>query len=144
MQRVAFSLHVKDGQQGEYCRRHQEVWPETLAELQEAGVHKMSIFLKGTELFVYMEVVNYDLAISILSNSHNSVRWEKYMAPIMESSAGDVYSLPDAYPDSFPEVFFWQESDIRHEVPQLRSEISNNTGPSGPHYSQLSIPPHRT
>ena len=40
MQRVAFVMRVKEGQQEEYIRRHQQVWQEVLADLQRAGVQK--------------------------------------------------------------------------------------------------------
>ena len=40
MQRVAFVMRVKDGEQREYIRRHQAVWPEVLADLRLASVPK--------------------------------------------------------------------------------------------------------
>lgn len=36
MQRVAFVMRVKEGQQEEYIRRHQHVWQEVLVDLQQA------------------------------------------------------------------------------------------------------------
>ena len=39
MQRVAFVMRVKEGQQREYIRRHQQVWQEVLADLKRVGVH---------------------------------------------------------------------------------------------------------
>ena len=52
MQRVTFVMRVKEGQQEEYIRRHQQVWQEVLADLERAGVHKMSIFMSGLQLFL--------------------------------------------------------------------------------------------
>ena len=108
MQRVAFVMRVKEGQQEEYIRRHQQVWQEVLADLKRAGVHKMSIFMSGLQLFLYMEVEDYVEAARILAESDDSVRWEEYMAPIMESATGDAYDPTNAYPDGVPEVFYWQ------------------------------------
>ena len=108
MQRVAFVMRVKEGQQEEYIRRHRQVWQEVLADLQRAGVHKMSIFMSGLQLFLYMEVEDYAEAARILAESDDSVRWEEYMAPIMESATGDAYDPVNAYPDGLPEVFYWQ------------------------------------
>lgn len=108
MQRVAFVMRVKEGQQEEYIRRHQEVWQEVLADLKRAGVHKMSIFMSGLQLFLYMEVEDYAAAARILAESDDSVRWEEYMAPIMESATGDAYDPANAYPEGLPEVFYWQ------------------------------------
>lgn len=108
MQRVAFVMRVKEGQQDEYVRRHQHVWPEVLADMQRAGIHSTSIFLFGLQLFVYMEVDDYAAAVRILSESPASVRWEEHMAPIMEAATGENYDPTNAYPKSLTEVFHWQ------------------------------------
>ena len=108
MQRISFVLNVKDGQQDEYIRRHQAVWPGVLDALQHAGIHNMSIFMHGRRLFLYMEVDNYAEAIQILGDSPESLRWEEYMAPIMEDEAEAAYDPENAYPDGLPEVFHWE------------------------------------
>lgn len=33
MQRIAFTMNIKPGSEEEYCARHQQVWPEMLADL---------------------------------------------------------------------------------------------------------------
>ena len=52
MQRVAFVMHVKEGQEEEYIRRHRDVWPQVLADLEKAGVGQMNIFMAGRQLFL--------------------------------------------------------------------------------------------
>ena len=100
-------MHVKEGQEEEYIRRHEEVWPEALEDMKRVGIHKMSIFMKDRELFLYMEVEDYAKAIKMLGESPDSVRWEEYMAPIMQDESGDAYDPDNAYPEGMPEVFFW-------------------------------------
>ncbi len=107
MQRIAFVMRVKEGQQEEYIRRHQQVWQEVLSDLQRAGVYKMSIFMSGLRLFLYMEVEDYAEAARVLAESDDSIRWEEYMAPIMESATGEDYDPANAYPEGLPEVFYW-------------------------------------
>ena len=108
MQRVAFVMHVKEGQEAEYIRRHREVWPQVLADLERAGVEQMNIFMAGHQLFLYMEVNAYAEAARILGECPKSVRWEAYMEPIMEDAGGQDYDPENPYPDSLPEVFFWR------------------------------------
>ena len=108
MQRVAFTMHVKEGQEDEYIRRHKQVWPQALHDMERAGVHKVSIFMKARELFVYMEVEDYAEVVRILGQCPDSVRWEQYMAPIMEGESGEDYDAANAYPQGLPEVFYWQ------------------------------------
>ena len=111
MQRVSFKLCVKEGKQEEYIRRHQAVWPEVQRDLQRAGIHKMSIFMQDRQLFLYMEVDDYAQAIRILDASPDSVRWEEYMAPIMEGESGENYDPASAYPPGMPEVYYWESED---------------------------------
>ena len=63
MERVAFVMHVKDGEEEEYRRRHREVWPAVLAELERAGVRSMSVFMADRQLILYMEVEKYAEAV---------------------------------------------------------------------------------
>ena len=109
MQRVAFVMHVKEGQEAEYVRRHREVWPQVLADLERAGVEQMNIFMAGRQLFLYMEVDDYAEAARILGECPESVRWEAYLEPIMEDAGGQDYDPENPYPDSLPEVFFWRK-----------------------------------
>ena len=108
MERVAFVMHVKEGEEEEYRRRHREVWPAVAADLERAGVRSMSIFMADRQLFLYMETEDYAEAVRILAESPESVRWEEYMAPIMEDESGDDYDPHDAYPEGMPEVFHWR------------------------------------
>jgi L-rhamnose mutarotase len=111
MQRVAFVMHVTEGQEEEYIRRHRDVWPQVLADLKHAGVHQMNIFMAGRQLFLYMEVDDYAEVARIFGESPQSARWEEYMEPIMEDSGGETYDPENPYPNSLPEVFFWRTGE---------------------------------
>ena len=52
--------------------------------------------------------INWSVRSADLAESPESVRWEEYMAPIMEDESGDAYDPHDAYPEGMPEVFHWQ------------------------------------
>jgi L-rhamnose mutarotase len=98
MQRIAFVMRVRPGQEDEYRRRHRAVWPEMLHALKEAGCSNYSIFMRGHELFAYMEASDFDVLRQTLAASQ---RWEAHMAGIME-----VAILPDTgFHELLPEVF---------------------------------------
>ena len=107
MDRIALAMRVKKGQEQEYIRRHDSIWPEIYEDMRRAGIHKMSIFMFEQQLFLYMEVDDYAEASRILEASPESVRWEEYMAPIMEHAAGEDYDAANPYPEGLPEVFYW-------------------------------------
>ncbi|MEO8530423.1 MAG: L-rhamnose mutarotase, partial [Deltaproteobacteria bacterium] len=45
MEKYAFKMQLNAGQKDEYIRRHDAIWPELVALLQEAGVSDYSIHL---------------------------------------------------------------------------------------------------
>ena len=67
MERVAFVMRVREGEEEEYRRRHREVWPAVLADLERAGGRSMSIFMADLQLFLYMEVEEYAAAVRVLA-----------------------------------------------------------------------------
>ncbi len=107
MDRIALAMRVKKGQEQEYIRRHDNIWPEIQKDMRRAGIHKMSIFMFDQQLFLYMEVDDYAEASRILEASPESVKWEEYMAPIMENAEGEDYDAANPYPEGLPEVFHW-------------------------------------
>lgn len=135
MERVSFLMRIKDGMQEEYIRRHRAVWPGVLAEMQRAGITKMAIFMEGTDLVLYMEVKDYARAVKMLNDSPESIRWEEYMSEIMEENAGKSFDPANAYPESLPEVFFWEPTELSRSARQLHPEIANGNLPAAPHYA---------
>lgn len=83
MQRIAFLMKIKPGTEAEYRRRHQQVWPELLADLKRAGCQNYSIYLHGTDLFAYMEVEDFPRYLETMATSQASQRWEEQMADIL-------------------------------------------------------------
>jgi L-rhamnose mutarotase len=77
---------VKAGNEGEYRRRHEAVWPEMLRALKDAGCSNYSIYMKGQDLFAYMEVDDFERFKRQVSDSQDAQRWESQMAPIMEQA----------------------------------------------------------
>jgi L-rhamnose mutarotase len=133
MDRVSFVMRVKDGQQDEYIRRHREVWPDVMAEHHRAGVTKMAIYMKGKDLFLYMEVENYAKAVRILSASTAVLRWEEYMAPIMDGSGNEAFDPANPYPASLPEVYFWEPAETLTEARKPRTDGADSHAASAPH-----------
>ncbi len=58
MKRVAFKMHLNEGQKAVYKQRHDEIWPELKQLLKDAGVCEYSIFLdeETNTLFAFQKV----------------------------------------------------------------------------------------
>lgn len=94
MQRIAFLMRIKPGTEEEYRRRHQQVWPEMLSELKQAGCHNYSIFLNGLRLIAYLEVDDLIRFREYLKNSAVSDRWEAFMGDILEREVDPATNFP--------------------------------------------------
>lgn len=84
MKRVAYLLRVREGKEGEYTKAHQNVWPEMIRLLKEAGFENYTIFKRGLDLFVYAQVEDFERSIGNLMRSPAYERWAAAMAPLME------------------------------------------------------------
>lgn len=104
MKRLAFRMHLNEGQKEEYKKRHNEIWPELKQLLKNAGVSEYSIFLdeESNTLFAFQKVSG-DGGSQNLGQTEIVQKWWKYMADIMETN-------PDNSPVSVPleEVFFME------------------------------------
>src|SRR5438445_11623028 len=83
MQRIAFMMRIRSGTEEEYRRRHRQVWPELLADLKRAGCQNYSIYLRGTELFAYMEVDDFQRYLEVMATSRASERWGAQMSDVL-------------------------------------------------------------
>lgn len=88
MKRLAFKMHLNEGQKEEYRRRHADLWPELKQLLKESGISEYSIFLDeetGT-LFAFQKVAG-EGGSQDLGKTEIVQRWWKYMADIMKTNS---------------------------------------------------------
>lgn len=84
MERYAWKATVKEGKLEEYCRRHNEIWPEMLEVLKAAGIFNYTIWNVGNELFGYYECEKgVDFAAKVQAESPTVDRWNEYMKDVM-------------------------------------------------------------
>ena len=84
MERYAWKAVVKEGCLEEYVRRHQEIWPELVELLKQAGVCNYSIWNVGNELFGYYECAKgVDFAAKTQAESPLVDKWNEYMKDVM-------------------------------------------------------------
>ena len=97
MPRVAFQLRLRPGTIEEYEKAHQQVWPELLAKIKEVGISDYSIFRRGLDLFLVMNVKDFERAWKILEEDPANLRWQKEMSrffdPITGLSPGERFAM---------------------------------------------------
>ena len=82
--RSAWVMKLKPGQEAEYKRKHDEIWPEMVALLKSQGVHNYTIYRHGLTLFAYSEKPEDTPAQTAAVNAVVK-RWQAWMAPHMET-----------------------------------------------------------
>ena len=84
MERIGFAMRLRPGAEDEYRRRHADVPPDLLADLKAAGARNYSIFLRGEDLFAYLEVDDFERFTTMMSASEANARWQPEMADLID------------------------------------------------------------
>ena len=96
MQKYAFKMRLNPGAKAEYRRRHDQIWPELVALLKDAGVSDYSIHLdeETNTLFGVLWRAD-DHKMDDLPSAPVMRKWWAHMADIMQTN-------PDNEPVSVP------------------------------------------
>jgi L-rhamnose mutarotase len=98
-ERSAFVLRVRPDKIDEYVKAHQNVWPEMLAALRDAGIRNYTIFRSGNEVFGYFESDDLEAAAEYMEAQGVNARWQDTMAGLLEER------VPDAGPSTLEAIF---------------------------------------
>jgi len=95
-EQIAFKMRLCPGFEAEYRKRHDEIWPELVALLKEAGISDYSIFLdrETCSLFAVLRR-RADHAMDRLPQTEIMQRWWAMMRDIVAAN-------PDGSPVSAP------------------------------------------
>ena len=99
MARVGFRMNLKPGNEVEYKKRHDEIWPELTQLLHDTGIRNYTIFRDGLTLFAYLEIDDPG-ALDELPGYELMRKWWTYMEPLMvynDDSTPAVTTLEEAF-----------------------------------------------
>ena len=84
MEKYAWKANIKEGCIEEYCRRHDEIWPELVKVLKSAGISNYTIWNVDHELFGYYECEKgIDFSSKIQAESPIVNKWNEYTKDVM-------------------------------------------------------------
>ena len=98
-ERHAFKMHLNPGMADEYKRRHDEIWPDLVDLLHDAGVSDYSIYLDeetGTLFGVLTRTSDHRMAA--LPQSPVMQKWWAHMADIMATNGANEPISTDLLP----------------------------------------------
>ncbi len=91
MERYCWKAKIKPGKKEEYIARHNNLWPEMVKLLKEAGIANYSIWISGDEVFGYYECEKgVEFATKTQANSSIVDKWNEYMKDVMEMEMDPV------------------------------------------------------
>lgn len=101
MKRVGFAMQLKPGNAAEYKRRHDEIWPELVSALKQAGVNDYVIYLddRSNVLYASQKVTEHNCADG-LKDLPVVKKWWAMMADLMETNPDNspvVYDLAEMF-----------------------------------------------
>ena len=86
MERIGFTLRLRQDRIAEYTERHRTVWPEMRSALEESGWGNYSLFLGPNGLLVgYLETEDFGEALRRLKENPVNDKWQAEMTPFFES-----------------------------------------------------------
>jgi L-rhamnose mutarotase len=95
-EKYAFKMRLNPGMKAEYIKRHDEIWPDLVTLLREAGVSDYSIHLDEETNTLFGVLWRGDgHAMDALPSHPLMRRWWAHMADIMETK-------PDGEPVAVP------------------------------------------
>jgi len=87
MKRIAFKMKLFKGQEREYHRRHDAIWPELKTLLKTTGIEDYSIFLdEETNILFGVLKVGDETNLDRLPAHPVMRKWWSYMKDLMETN----------------------------------------------------------
>ena len=84
MEKIAFKMLLHPGMEAEYTKRHDEIWPELVALLKDAGISDYSIHLDPETNILFGVLLRQDgHKMDDLPNHPVMKKWWAHMADIM-------------------------------------------------------------
>jgi L-rhamnose mutarotase len=95
MERVCFTFQLKPGTEAEYKRRHDEIWPELVAAIEDAGISNYSLFRRGLQVIAYCECEpDAATAFGKVGATEVNRRWAEWFEDTIEAlvdEQGDLF-----------------------------------------------------
>lgn len=94
MIRKAFTMKLKPGALAEYKKRHDEIWPELVAEIEKSGIANITTFEADPNLFLFSEIHD-EAAWDKLWHSAIHLKWAKVFDPLMQIRPDGIVDSSD-------------------------------------------------
>ena len=101
MERLCFTFEIRPGTEDEYKKRHDEIWPELVDAIKDAGFENYSLFRRGTTVTAYVEC-HPDVATAFgkIAPTDVNARWSRWFEDVIVSLTdgdGNLYRAEEVW-----------------------------------------------
>ena len=94
-EKYGWKAKILPGKKEEYVKRHNNIWPELVKLLKEAGIANYSIWIVDNDVFGYYECEKgIEYAAKMQAGSEIVDKWNEYMKDVMDMTLGDNGAQP--------------------------------------------------
>jgi L-rhamnose mutarotase len=101
VERLCFTFEIRPGTEAEYKKRHDEIWPELVEAIKDAGFSNYTLFRRGTTVVGYAELEpDVESAFAKLGPNEANQRWAKWFEEVIVSLTdehGQLYRLDEVW-----------------------------------------------
>lgn len=101
MERLCFTFEIRPGTEDEYKKRHDEIWPELVEAIKDAGFANYTLFRRGTTITAYAEVSpDVATAFARLGATDVSSRWATWFEDLivqLTDENGNVFRADEVW-----------------------------------------------
>ena len=101
MERFCFTFRLRPGMEAEYQRRHDEIWPELVEAIRDAGVANYTLFRRGRDVFAYCEChPDAATAFGRVGATEVNRRWSEWFEDTIEAltdEQGELFTAREVW-----------------------------------------------
>jgi L-rhamnose mutarotase len=84
VERFCFTFEIRPGTDEEYKRRHDEIWPELVEAIRDAGIRNYSLFRRGSQVIAYCEChPDAETAFAKIGATDVNRRWSEWFEDVI-------------------------------------------------------------
>ena len=95
MERACFTFEIYQDKADEYKKRHDEIWPELVEAIQDAGLKNYSLFRRGTQVTAYVEChPDIETAFGKIGDTEVNAKWSEWFEDVileLTDEDGDLF-----------------------------------------------------
>jgi L-rhamnose mutarotase len=94
MERILMYIRIFPGTEADYDKKHAEIWPELVAEIQESGIRNFTGFRRGTDVWYYGEChPDVATAFGVHGPKPYNTKWNHFFRGIIAEIADEQGAL---------------------------------------------------